>query len=40
MGKKKILHRRPDYNTDKVRSFALGRITPFLKPNLSISHNN
>lgn len=25
---KKIFHRRPDYNTDKVRSFAWGRITP------------
>lgn len=23
---KKILHRRPDYNTDKVRSFAGGMI--------------
>lgn len=26
---KKILHRRPDYNTGKVRSFAAGRITSF-----------
>lgn len=34
-GEGKIFHCRPDYNTDKVRSFAQGRITPFLKPHLS-----